>query len=99
MEREHVDTLARRGSTQHSRRAALATRLGAAVLGRVPPPLLAKGKHRGQVNAQCKAKAQGTTCDPGANCTPGRGKNASGCDCSFSTLCRNQGRAGRQPER
>ena len=91
MDRVQFDILARLVSTQQSRRGALAVVLGAALLGHMPTPLPAKGHHegKGKVYDQAKAKATATSCYPGARCTPGKGKNTSGCDFSNSTLFRN----------
>jgi hypothetical protein len=77
MDHEHFDTLARRVFTdlRQSRRAAVATLLGAALLGQAPSTVLAK-----------KAKAQAKVCYPsGTHCKPGRGKNTPGCDFSNAT--------------
>ena len=41
---------------------------------------LAQGRGRGRVKAQAKAKAKTKPCYAGANCTPGKGRNTSGCD-------------------
>jgi hypothetical protein len=81
MDRGQFDALARFVSTKGSRRTALAAVLGAALLGRDPAAALGKGK---KVKAQAKAKAK--PCYPGTNCTPGKGKNTSGCDFSNSTI-------------
>jgi len=79
MDRRQFDGLARLVSANlpQSRRRALAALVGAVVLGRAPAASLAKG--RGKVKAQAK------TCYPGTQCSPGRGKNNSGCDFSNST--------------
>ena len=66
-----------------SRRAALVTLLGAALLRHDPTGVLAKG--RGKVKSQAKAKAKVKVCNPGTRCTPGKGRNTSGCDFSGST--------------
>jgi hypothetical protein len=87
MDREQFDTLARLVSTRQSRRAALTTVLGAALLRHDPAAVLAKRKRAGSVKAQAKtkAKAKSKPCYPSTNCTPGKGKNTSGCDFSNST--------------
>jgi len=79
MDREQFDSLARFVFTQQSRRTAIATIVSAAVLGRAPASLLAKGKSKAQAKATVKS------CYPSTNCTPGKGKNTSGCDFSGST--------------
>jgi hypothetical protein len=86
MDREQFDTLARLVSTRQSRRAALTMVLGAALLGH-NPAVLAKRTRTGSVKAQAngKAKAKSKPCYPSTNCTPGKGKNTSGCDFSNST--------------
>jgi Pentapeptide repeats (8 copies) len=77
MDHERFDTLARRVFTdlRQSRRAAIATLLGAALL-----------RHDlGSVLAKPKAK-QAKVCYPGGtHCTPGKGTNTPGCDFSNST--------------
>jgi hypothetical protein len=78
------DSLARLVSSKQSRRAALGTLLGATLLRHDPAAVLAKGK--GRVKAQAKAGAKNKPCYPSARCTPGKGKNTSGCDYSFSAL-------------
>jgi hypothetical protein len=73
MDHDRFDTLARCVFTdlRHSRRAAVATLLGATLLRHTPSPALAKPS----------AKAKTTACYPrGTACTPGKGTNASGCD-------------------
>jgi len=95
MDRGQFDDLARLVWTRHSRRTAVTAVLGVALLGRVPATVLAKGKGdgKGKVRAQAKAKAktQATPCYPGGKqCRPGKGKNSSGCDFSFSTVLRNK---------
>ena len=80
MDRGQFDTLAKLVWSKRSRRAALATLLGAALLGRVPAPLLAKGE------GQHKAA---DPCYPSTRCTPGKDKNLSRCDFAFSTVFRN----------
>jgi hypothetical protein len=86
MDRNQFDTLARLVSTRQSRRAALATLLGAAVLRSNPGAALAKKiKKRGRVEA-----AAANRCYPGTRCTPGPGRNASRCDFAFSTVFRNR---------
>jgi hypothetical protein len=82
MDHEHFDTLARRVFTdlRQSRRAALATLLGATLLRRDPDT----------VRAKPKAKTQAKACYPGGtSCRPGKGRNTSGCDFSHSTLFQN----------
>ena len=79
MDHERFDTLARRVFTdlRQSRRAAVATLLGAALLRHDLGSVLAKPKTK-----QAKAKV----CYPGGtHCTPGKGKNTSGCDFTGST--------------
>ena len=83
MDRSQFDLLARLVSSSQSRRSALAALLGAALLGRDPGVTLAKGKRK--VKVQAKAKAKAKPCYPGTTCTPGKGKNTSGCDFSGST--------------
>jgi hypothetical protein len=82
MDRNQLDTLARSIAAKQSRRAAVATLLGATLLGRTPDAA-ARNTRRSRVRAQAKAKAK--PCYPGTSCTPGKGKNTSGCDFSNST--------------
>jgi Pentapeptide repeats (8 copies) len=83
MDREPFDVLARLIARKQSRRAALTAFLGATALGRAPMPLLAKGRRK--ANAQITDR-----CYPGTTCTPGKGRNTSGCDFATSTLFRNK---------
>jgi hypothetical protein len=88
MDRNRFDTLTRVVSARQSRRTALATLLGAALLGRDPGTALARGKRRGKLRAQATAGARpqdSASCYPGTRCTPGKGRNNSGCDFSGST--------------
>jgi uncharacterized protein YjbI with pentapeptide repeats len=85
MDRGQFDALARLVWTRQSRRAALAMLLGAAVLGRVPAPLLAKKTKKRKATA-----AAADACYPNTACIPGKGRNASGCDFSFSSLLQNK---------
>lgn len=75
MDRSHFDALARLVSTKQSRRTALVAVLGATLLRHHPDTVLAKDK----------GKAKAKPCYPGSNCTPGKGKNTSGCDFTSST--------------
>ena len=85
MERGQFDALARLISRTSSRRTALATLLGVAVLNHETPELLAERKnHRRSVAGEATAVAR--LCYPGGtNCKPGKGKNTSGCDFTNST--------------
>lgn len=89
MDRGQFDALARVVFTdlRKSRRAALTTILGAALLRHGPDDVQAKttGKNRKK-----RVKAAASICYPGTRCDPGRGKNTSKCDFSFSTLFRNK---------
>jgi hypothetical protein len=93
MDRGAFDTLARLVSHQRTRRRAIATLLGAALLGHDPAKALGKRRRAGKVKAQAKAKAktQPPPCYPGGTtCSPGKGKNTSGCDFSRSTVFHNK---------
>jgi uncharacterized protein YjbI with pentapeptide repeats len=74
MDRGQFDALARLVWTEQSRRTALATLLGAALLGQAPVSVASKKK----------AKASSKPCYAGTRCTPGKGRNTSGCDFSGS---------------
>jgi hypothetical protein len=78
MDRGQFDTLARLVSSKRSRRAAIATLLGATLLRHDPAAVLAK--KRGRVKTQAASR-----CYPGTRCTPGPGKDASRCDFTGST--------------
>ena len=91
MDRSQFDALSRLVSAKRSRRGALAAIVGAVVLRHDPASVLAKGKSkgRGRVSARAKTKAAAATtpCFPGGtSCTPGKGKNNSGCDFASSSL-------------
>src|SRR5262245_36045308 len=83
MDGRHFDTLARLVSSTRSRRTVIAQALGGMLLGETPVTLLAKGRKTFESRADVKAKSK--TCYPGTNCTPGKGKNTSGCDFAGST--------------
>jgi uncharacterized protein YjbI with pentapeptide repeats len=88
MDHDRFDALARRVFTtaRRSRRATLAAAFGAALLRHDPGAVLArKTRKRGTASA-----AAADACYPGTHCTPGKGKNTSGCDFAFSTLFRNK---------
>ena len=85
MDRGQFDSLARLVSSKQSRRAAFGTLLGATLLRHDPTAVLAKGKGRGKIRSQAKAKAKSKPCYPGTRCTPGKGRNTSGCDFTSST--------------
>jgi hypothetical protein len=89
MDRGQIDTLARLVSKQRSRRAALATLFGAALLRQAPIATAAKRKNRRRRTARVTAQAA-DDCYPGRRCTPGKGKNTSGCDFSHSTVFQNR---------
>ena len=87
MDRGQFDALARVvfADMKKSRRAALATVLGATLLRHGPDAAGARTRNRKR-----KVKAAASTCYPGTRCDPGRGRNTSKCDFSFSTLFRNK---------
>lgn len=82
MDRGRFDALARLVSSRPSRRAVLAALLGAALPRQGPDAAMARKKRR------ARAEAAGV-CYPGARCTPGKGRNTSGCDFSRTTVFRN----------
>ena len=85
MDHAHFDTLARRVFTdlRQSRRAALATLIGAILLRRDLGMTLAKKPAKATTAAADACFPGGTTC------RPGRGKNTSGCDFAFSMVFHN----------
>jgi hypothetical protein len=87
MDRGQFDALARLVSNRQSRRTALATLLGAIVFRIEPASTAARRKRRGGRRISAQAA---DTCFPGARCTPGKGRNTSGCDFAFSTAFRNK---------
>lgn len=98
MDHHRFDSLARQVFTRsrQSRRAALAAVLGATLLRADPGSVRAKKtkpqKARANTRANTAANATATpadACYPNTSCTPGKGKNASGCDFANSTLFRN----------
>jgi hypothetical protein len=91
MDRGRFDAVARVvfAELQQSRRAALATVLGATLLRFQPAPAVARRRRTGRGRGRVMAQAA-SSCYPGTRCTPGKGKNTSGCDFSFSTLFRNR---------
>lgn len=76
MDRLEFDALARLVSRKQSRRTALGALLGAVILGQEPDAGGAKTQRRNRTGVQAAANS----CYPGTRCSPGRGKNASGCD-------------------
>jgi hypothetical protein len=96
MDRSHFDALARLVSRTTSRRGALAALVSASIFGHQADPLLAKRKRKGSAHAKVKANAkanarinartQAAACYAGTRCTPGKGRNASGCDFANSTV-------------
>ena len=81
MDHKQFDVLARKIWTRRSRRAALATLLGAALLGHAPTPLSAKllARRNGKRRDKGKKTKGNGPCDPGTACIPGQGKDNSGC--------------------
>jgi hypothetical protein len=79
MDRVQFDALAKLVFVQQSRRTALATLLGAALLGIGPRrgDAKRKGKHKRKKRRNGK---KGRPCYPGNDCIPGQGKDNSGCD-------------------
>ena len=73
-------------SRQGSRRAALAPSSAPPSSAAIRATVLAKNGRKGKVKAQAKAKAKAKPCYPGTTCTPGKGKNTSGCDFTGSTV-------------
>lgn len=94
MDREQFDALARRVWTRQSRRAAVATLLGAALLGHAPAPtsakLLAKRKRNGKKRKKGKKNTRNRPCYTNTDCIPGQGKDNAGCDFTFSTVFRDR---------
>jgi hypothetical protein len=91
---DRFDTLARQVFTYErpSRRAALATLFGAILLRSDPGAVLAK-KHKPKEKVTAKdtaTVAAADACFPNTNCTPGKGRNTSGCDFAHSTLFTNK---------
>lgn len=86
MDHERFDTLARRVFTdlRQSRRAAVATLLGATLLRRDAGLVLAKKK------AKATTKAADACYPGGPTCAPGKGKNTSDCDFANSTVIANK---------
>jgi hypothetical protein len=82
MDHNRFDSLARVvfADRKTSRRAALAAILGTVLLRFDPSAARTKRRGRDRLRAQAAPR-----CYPGARCTPGKGKNASGCDFSGST--------------
>jgi hypothetical protein len=74
MDRDQFDTVVKLVWTTASRRAALGTVLGAALLGRVPALHAAKRKNKK------KRKKKDRDCYPGRSCQPGPGQDNAGCD-------------------
>lgn len=89
MDHDRFDSLARSvfAGARRSRRAALGAVLGAALLHHEPESVIAS-KRRKWAKGAASAQAA-DACYPNPNCKPGRGKNASRCDFSFSTLFQN----------
>jgi hypothetical protein len=84
VDRERFDALTRLAAAPATRRgavAALAASLGAAIVGRELPPVMAKRKRRGRRRVGAETTRP---CYPGARCAPGKGRNTSGCDFSKS---------------
>jgi hypothetical protein len=83
MDHAQFDALARIVSRRQSRRGALAALLSAAAFRFHPAPAAARRTRIGRRRVRAQAA---TVCYPGTRCTPGRGKNTSGCDFSRSVL-------------
>jgi hypothetical protein len=90
MDRGQFDALARLVSTKKSRRTALAAVLGAALLGHDPDAAAARARARRRGRGRMRAQATVETCYPGTRCTPGKGRNNSGCDFSGTTIFQNR---------
>ena len=90
MDHEHFDSLARLVSTQQSRRNAVAALLGAMLLRHELDATLARNRRKVKAQAKTRAKAKAKPCYPGTRCTPGKGRNTSGCDFSHSTHFKNK---------
>jgi uncharacterized protein YjbI with pentapeptide repeats len=89
MDHDRFDRLARRvfADGRRSRRAALTAILGAALA----PAHVAVVSGKGQKKRKVKVAAQAVDrCYPGTSCAPGKGKNTSRCDFSFSTVFQNK---------
>jgi hypothetical protein len=95
VDNDRVDSLARSifAGSRQTRRGVLATVLAATLL-RPDGDGLAKRKRRGKGKARggrtARVMAEASVCYPGTRCAPGRGKNASRCDFSSSTVFRNR---------
>jgi hypothetical protein len=90
MDHASFDRLARLLGTAGTRRAALATVLGAAVV-RPEAGAMAKRKGQGKRRRAARVTAQAAdACFPGTRCTPGKGRNNSGCDFAHATVFRNK---------
>jgi hypothetical protein len=77
MDREQFDILARLIWAQRSRRTALATLLGAALVGFGSDPGVAKRKNKNR-------RKKNRSCYPATSCLPGQGRDNAGCDFSLS---------------
>ena len=89
MDHDRFDLLARSvfAGARRSRRAAVGALFGAALLG--ADPGVSEAKKRKRRSGGQAAVGAADTCYPNTKCTPGRGKNTSGCDYTGSTLFRN----------
>jgi hypothetical protein len=82
MNREHFDALAKLVWGKSSRRRALGTILGGALLGHAPVPVGAKRKSTNKRNRRRKKKRD---CYPGTSCHLGPGRDNAGCDWEGAT--------------
>ncbi|MFN8593708.1 MAG: pentapeptide repeat-containing protein [Thermomicrobiales bacterium] len=90
MDHDRFDSIVRAlfAGSRQSRRAALATLLGAALLR---PEAGVDARRKGRDRRRVAAAA---ACYPATRCNPGPGRNTSGCDFSASTLFRNRNARG-----
>ncbi|MFN8594416.1 MAG: pentapeptide repeat-containing protein [Thermomicrobiales bacterium] len=90
MDHDRFDAMTRTlfTSSRRSRRGALAMAFAAALLGHGCDEILA-GKRERKERARVTAISS-DGCFPNKNCKPGKGKNASHCDFSFSTVLHNK---------
>ena len=89
VDRDRFDTLAKLYAASASRRGALVGLLAAALFPPDPAAVVAGKRSRKRVKQNTAGATAAAPCYPGTKCTPGRGRNSSGCDFALSTLFRN----------